>query len=89
MSTRIEIKSEGTETVEDGIVLMTSSTVFHSMTLEMSHDEAVAELRNMGAELADGPKGSVVYIEHWEGEITVVVEDEDKADDVRFRLANA
>lgn len=89
MSTRIEILSEEAEHTVGGVVLATSSTSFHTFTLTQSHDEVVAELLNMGAEAVDGPKAAIVFIEHWEGEITVVVEDAIVAEEVRHRLTTA
>lgn len=87
MNTRIEILSDEVETIVGGVVLAVSSTSFHTFSVDLPHDHVVAELQNMGGECVGGPTAAIVYIENWEGDLTVVVEDSDIAEKVWHRLS--
>ncbi|MGW9550601.1 hypothetical protein ACWG8W_06050 [Citricoccus zhacaiensis] len=85
MSTIVEIKSEAKEI--DSVEIQERG--YFMLTLSLTNAEVVAELQNMGAHRSDAAGDrDVMFIDHEDGAITVLVEDEDAAADVNDRLAN-
>ncbi|MGW9550605.1 hypothetical protein ACWG8W_06070 [Citricoccus zhacaiensis] len=68
----------------------TEEREFHSIGVDLEAEAVERELRNMGAEAIDGPEARIMFIENFMDEhFTVLVDNQDDADEVRSRLRDA